>query len=181
MTMRVAFRRSRLRLTISWVRLSSALVASSKRMIRGRWTIARAIRMRCFWPPEKVSAPSLITVCMPIGMALMSSSRPGHPRRLPGVVDPQVRAADDVREDAPRHRPAGLQDDADLAADGLHGERRRGPGRRSRWSRRSGFSKPRIRRRQVDLPAPEGPTRAMNSPGPARKETSSRISGPSPW
>jgi hypothetical protein len=32
--------------------LSSALVASSKNSIFGPGAIARAIMMRCFWPPE---------------------------------------------------------------------------------------------------------------------------------
>jgi len=72
----VAFIRSRLRLTISCVRLSSALVASSKKMRRGRRTSALAINRRWRCPPESVEAPSLIIVCMPIGMARMSSANP---------------------------------------------------------------------------------------------------------
>ena len=62
--------------TISWVGLSSALVASSKKTIRGRDTSARAIMIRCRWPPDRVLVPSDIPVCMPIGIALISSSIP---------------------------------------------------------------------------------------------------------
>ncbi len=63
-------------ITCCWVTLSSALVASSRKMIRGRETSARAIAIRCRWPPESVPAPSLSTVNMPIGISAMSASMP---------------------------------------------------------------------------------------------------------
>src|SRR6185369_9937204 len=50
---------------------------------------------------------------------VLQTRRPG---RFPGVVDAEVSTPYNVREDAPGHRPAALQDDADLAADGLEGE-----------------------------------------------------------
>ncbi|MNY41763.1 hypothetical protein D3C86_1766020 [compost metagenome] len=46
MITRVIFNRSRLAVTIAWVRLSSALVASSKMTIFGLRAIARAISKR---------------------------------------------------------------------------------------------------------------------------------------
>ena len=66
----------RLSLTIAWVTLSRALVASSSSRILGRRTIARAISSRCRWPLERFPPPSPTSVCIPIGIRRMSSSRP---------------------------------------------------------------------------------------------------------
>ena len=63
MTMRVACKASKLRLTIACVWLSSALVASSKKTTRGFETRARAIIRRWRCPPESVEMPSE-TACM---------------------------------------------------------------------------------------------------------------------
>ena len=57
MTIRVAFNCSRLSLTMAWVRLSRALVASSKYIILGLLTMALAIKspsafaLRTGWYP----------------------------------------------------------------------------------------------------------------------------------
>ena len=75
-TIRVACRLSRLSLTTACVLLSKALVASSKNKIRGRFTMARAIYSRWRCPPESVPPPWLKTVCIPIGIILISLSRP---------------------------------------------------------------------------------------------------------
>ena len=39
----------------SWWRMSRWLVGSSRMMMRGSWASARAIRTRCFSPPESVA------------------------------------------------------------------------------------------------------------------------------
>jgi predicted transcriptional regulator len=48
--------------TTASLRVSSALVASSSRMMRGSRTNARAIAMRCFWPPDSCAPLAPITV-----------------------------------------------------------------------------------------------------------------------
>ena len=76
MTRRVHLRPSSASETCFWVLLSRAEVASSNIRIRGFGAMARAIMMRCFWPPEMPPWPSEMMVCMPMGMALMSSAMP---------------------------------------------------------------------------------------------------------
>ena len=58
------------------VMLSSAEVASSRSRSLGFGATARAIMMRCFWPPEIPPPPSCSTVLIPIGIARMSSAIP---------------------------------------------------------------------------------------------------------
>mmetsp|Transcript_12211 Transcript_12211/g.22212 ORF Transcript_12211/g.22212 Transcript_12211/m.22212 type:complete len:134 (-) Transcript_12211:250-651(-) len=53
--------------------LSSADVASSKSKIRGRRSNARAIAIRCFWPPETAAPPSPTCVSNPSGNETMKS------------------------------------------------------------------------------------------------------------
>ena len=116
MTMRVAFIFSRLSPTIACVRLSSALVASSKKISRGRLTSARAIIRRWRWPPESWLPPSVTIVSRPIGMAAMSASKPA--RRVASITWSRVKrgAARDVLVDVPGIDAGRLQHRADLAA-----------------------------------------------------------------
>ena len=65
-----------LRQTTACVILSSALVASSSSSTRGSSAMARARRIRCFCPPERVSKDSLSTVSIPIGIASISAFSP---------------------------------------------------------------------------------------------------------
>ena len=76
MTMRVHLRPSSASETCFCVLLSSAEVASSKIRIFGLAATARAIIRRCFCPPEMPPWPSAIMVCMPMGMARISSAIP---------------------------------------------------------------------------------------------------------
>ena len=62
--------------TVACDLLSSALVASSKIKIAGRAANARAIKFLCRCPPEMLPEPSPITVCIPIGIFLISSAIP---------------------------------------------------------------------------------------------------------
>ena len=73
---RVQFRLFRESDTIFWVMLSRALVASSNRSTFGPGAIARAIISRCFWPPEIPPLPSLMRVCICMGICRMSSAAP---------------------------------------------------------------------------------------------------------
>ena len=115
-TMRVAFRFSRLALTMACVRLSRALVASSKSSMRGLDAIARAIINLWRWPPEIVEAPSPRKVNIPMGIISMSSVEPGHARRFPGLVHRELGDARDVLVDGARHQPAVLEHHPHLAA-----------------------------------------------------------------
>jgi hypothetical protein len=74
-TIRVALSARVLSMTVRWVSLSSALVASSKKRMRGRRISAWAIIRRWRWPPEIAPLPETM-VCSPIGIRLMSSARP---------------------------------------------------------------------------------------------------------
>ena len=74
--MRVACSRSRLFVTMAWVRLSSALVASSQMMMAGFTARARAMRIRCRCPPEILVLPSLTKVCICMGISRISSAMP---------------------------------------------------------------------------------------------------------
>jgi|GEM_PF-6402828 len=69
MTIRVAFNCSRLSLTMAWVRLSRALVASSKYIILGLLTMALAIKSLCLCPPDRLVPPSLTIVYIPMGIS----------------------------------------------------------------------------------------------------------------
>lgn len=51
----------------------SAEVASSRMMTRGRWAMARAMRIRCFCPPEISAEFSAIGVSIPRGRLFISS------------------------------------------------------------------------------------------------------------
>ena len=76
MTILVHLSLSRASETWRWVLLSRALVASSNIRILGLGATARAIIRRCFCPPETPPWPSPITVCIPMGMARISSAIP---------------------------------------------------------------------------------------------------------
>mmetsp|Transcript_140719 Transcript_140719/g.392225 ORF Transcript_140719/g.392225 Transcript_140719/m.392225 type:complete len:124 (-) Transcript_140719:1328-1699(-) len=52
---------------------SSALVASSSNRTLGLFTIARAMAMRCFWPPLSCTPRSPTSVERPSGSCLMNS------------------------------------------------------------------------------------------------------------
>mmetsp|Transcript_1429 Transcript_1429/g.5214 ORF Transcript_1429/g.5214 Transcript_1429/m.5214 type:complete len:205 (+) Transcript_1429:116-730(+) len=61
----------------AWTRrsdsLSNADVASSRSKIRGSLMMARAMEMRCFWPPETRPPPMPTLVSYPSGMRSMNS------------------------------------------------------------------------------------------------------------
>ena len=57
------------------VTLSSAEVASSSMSSAGPGNTARAMAMRCRWPPDSDAPPSATTVSRPIGIASMTRSR----------------------------------------------------------------------------------------------------------
>ena len=58
------------------MRLSKALVASSKIKILGFKTKEREINNRCLCPPERLVPPSDITVCIPMGICSISWAKP---------------------------------------------------------------------------------------------------------
>ena len=76
MTTRVHLSLSRESHTVRCVTLSSALVASSNMRIFGLGAMARAIMRRWRCPPESPAPPSPTMVCIPMGMARMSSAMP---------------------------------------------------------------------------------------------------------
>ena len=103
---------------------------------------------------------------------------PGHRRRLPRVVHACARWS---RRCCGRCRSAARGSPAARrrAAGGPRARRAStGPGRRSRRRRSAGRSNPSSRRSSVDLPQPEAPTKATNSPGLIVNETSLMTHGP---
>ena len=75
-TIRVVLSLLILSVTISCVLLSKELVASSKKRIRGFFTIARAISILWHCPPDKVPPVGLTIVNNPMGISSISSSKP---------------------------------------------------------------------------------------------------------
>ena len=73
---RCACSAARCRCTCASVMASRALMASSRSMIAGRCTSARASATRCRCPPDREPPPSRSRVSYPIGMARMSSWMP---------------------------------------------------------------------------------------------------------
>ena len=72
-TVRPALSRRRVALMASSVLGSRALVASSSRSSLGLRTIARAMAIRCFWPPERRPPPEPTGVRKPSGRIWMRS------------------------------------------------------------------------------------------------------------
>ena len=95
----------------------------------------------------------------------MSSARPACSAASHASSMRARRDADDVAVDLRRQHAAHLQHHAHLLAHQARRRAARGPGRRTTPSRCVGCSKPSISRSSVDLPQPDGPTNATNSPG----------------
>ena len=116
MTMRVAFIAAMLAPTVAWVRLSSALVASSKKIRRGRLTRARAIITRWRWPPEIWPPPSITKRVEAHRHGGDVGLEAGQPDRFDDLVARQRRAAGDVLVEAAGNQAGRFQHGADLAA-----------------------------------------------------------------
>ena len=106
---RVTLRATSEVLTIACDGLSSELVASSNRRMRGLRAMARAIITRCRWPPESVFSPSATTVPMPIGIALDILRDTGEPGGFPRLIERQVKAAADVLVETAGRQPSALE------------------------------------------------------------------------
>ena len=141
----------------------------------GRLTSALAIIIRWRCPPEKVDPLSMTTVRIPIGMRRTSAARPAdskasHARSTPSPEAPSstfahCRSARRRSGRPPRSGAYRLQVERveRLAVVGT--------------APAVGASKPSRSRISVDLPAPEGPTTATNSPGATDMSTSVSTGG----
>mmetsp|Transcript_34964 Transcript_34964/g.73752 ORF Transcript_34964/g.73752 Transcript_34964/m.73752 type:complete len:132 (+) Transcript_34964:188-583(+) len=92
----VACNRSSVSCTSFWLSLSNAAVASSSTRIFGSRIIARAIAIRCFWPPDSKPPPGPTSVLYPSDRSMIkswacaalqadmisSSLAPGFPSRI---------------------------------------------------------------------------------------------------
>src|SRR6185369_13593882 len=146
-------------------------VGSSARMRRGRWTSARAIATRCSWPPESVCG-----------------SRDSKPPRPTASSTAATRCGSGARWSS--------NGNATLAPTVRCGSTWNAWKTKPRWSRRkiacadssmawtsvpstctepaSMVSRPAAQLRRVDLPTPDSPTTATNSPGASTRSTSAK-------
>jgi len=149
--------------TTAWVWLSSALVASSTAGCAAGGDGPGDHDALTLSAGQRVDALA-ISVCMPIGICLMSASTAAS-RAASQACSTGSRCRADILVDASRGELAVLQDDAELAAYRAWCREYSGPCPSKNTAPDSGCSKPSINRSSDDFPLPDGPTIATYSPG----------------
>ena len=159
----------RMRSAVSGSRLP---VGSSARISCGRWTRARAIATRCSCPPESVCGSRSLEAGQADGVEHRRHARRGRPHAAGAAAGRRWRR----RSGAAGHGRPGTRSRGDDAgtpparARRAHGCRCR----RCARDRASMRSRPAAQFSSVDLPTPDSPTMATNSPAASTRSTSAK-------
>ncbi len=157
---------------------SRALVASSRKRMRGSRTSARAIAMRWRCPPDSRAPRCPTTVSQPSGRASTNSSALAS--RRAARTRTSVAAGSSPAVSSPyatfsRIVPSKSTDSCGTTDTHRRTVRRSSAAMSAPSSRRRpdvGRTNPRTRLRSVDLPDPDGPTKATVSPSRTSRSTS---------